>query len=99
VSEADYRSWAVENAGLEIDVLIPVEPGVTRDDIAVQLSEVFGSSAELGLAKIEIEITAYAPDDYYELARLHATNKYVFDNNYDQTIKIEFIVSHSWYPQ
>jgi hypothetical protein len=93
INEADYQVWAADNAGLEIDVLIPVEPGVTRDDIAALLPEIKDSPAELGVLGVRLIVTAYTLDNYYELARLHAKNEYVFDNNYGGTIKIEFALA------
>ncbi|MDR1213026.1 MAG: hypothetical protein LBK54_02885 [Propionibacteriaceae bacterium] len=77
-----------------MDVIIPAEPDVPRDDIAALLPGVIGSTSELGLSDSGITVTAYSPDNYYELARLHAENKYVFDNNYG--LDAEFRVTYYW---
>ncbi|MDR1213188.1 MAG: hypothetical protein LBK54_03730 [Propionibacteriaceae bacterium] len=97
ISEADYRVWAAENAGLGMDVLIPVEPGVTKDDIAALLPGAIASPYELGLSWGRIRINAYSPTRYYDLAIPNAENKYVFTDDY--MLHEEFMVDYIWNPQ
>ncbi len=99
ISWEDYQEWALRNASLGITIVIPVEPGVAKEDVQAQLSGLMTSAADLGVSVVGVEVRAHLPNEfdkasrYYNLQKDSIRGADVFDYTYGRT---EMIVTNSW---
>ncbi len=99
ISWEDYREWALLNASLGITIVIPVEPGVAKEDVQAQLSGLMTSAVDLGVSVVGVELRAHFPNEFDKASRYYNRQKDsirgadVFDYTYGRT---EMIVTKSW---
>ncbi|MDR1213024.1 MAG: hypothetical protein LBK54_02875 [Propionibacteriaceae bacterium] len=64
ISQYDYQAWSRRKGGLTISILAPVEPGSTAEDTVARLPGLIAAAADLGVARVDVELRVYSPDNY-----------------------------------
>ena len=60
ISWEEFQVWALENATVGLTIIIPVEPGVAKEEVRVQLSGLMSSGADMGVKGVGGEGRTYS---------------------------------------